>query len=275
MIVRLVVGVIAGVIGALGIGLVAVGTASAQSPDVQNPGAENPDVRVLVTAASGLYELGDYGRAAQAYEDVVALGVKDTILYYNLGVTYLQAGRPALAVLNFRRALALDPSDPDTAANLDLARAQLDGVSAPAASGLTNFSDAVVGVVPAPVLGAVAVVGALAVAVLWIVFRAVRRPLRVSAIYGASVLAVFVVFAVTVIVVDSGRDATEAVLPRSVSLFSGPGTGYVDFLSVPAGVEVSVVDERDEWVRLALPPGNYGAGVEGWARRSSVDLILP
>ena len=278
---RLLAGVVAGVIAAMGLGLVvgsAGGTVWAQQPDAD---AENPDVAVLVDAASGLYELGDYAGATQAFEDVVTLGVKDPVLYYNLGVAYLQTDRPALAVLNFRRALALDGSDKDASANLALARQQLAsgdlaGIAPPGTSGLTAFSDAVVGVVPAPALGGAAVVMALIMAVLWLVFRGARRQVtKHTAVYIAAGLALAVGFAVAVVAIDAGRDATDAVLPRAASLYSGPGTGYVDFLTVPAGIEVSVVDERDDWVRLALPTGDYGDGVEGWAKRSSVELVLP
>ena len=268
MIARLLISAIA----MLGVGLVSVGPIHAQSPDEQNP-----DVAVLVDAASGLYELGDYQAAAQAYEVVVALGVEDPVLYYNLGVAYLQTGRPALAVLNFRRTLAINPADEDAGANLDLARQSLDGDYFEPTSGLTNFSDAIIEVVPVPALGAIAFAAALLAVLGWLLFRASRLPsaIRDSAVYFAGVALLIVGFAVTVVVIDGGRDANDAVLPRSASLYSGPDASYVDFLKVPAGVEVTVVDERDEWLRLALPPGDYGDGVEGWAKRSSVELVLP
>jgi hypothetical protein len=280
MIVRALIAAIA-VLG-LGLALVMAGPVHAQTPDAQNIEGQNiegqrPDVAVLVDAASGLYELGDYRAAAQAYEDVVALGVKDPVLYYNLGVAYLQTGRPALAVLNFRRTLAIDPADEDAQTNLDLARQSLDGDYFEPTSGLTNFSDAVTGAVPAPVLGAIAFAAALAAVLGWVLFRASRLPnaIRDAGVYFAAVLVLLVGFAVTVVVIDGGRDAGDAVLPRSTALYSGPDASYVDFLKVPAGMEVSVVDERDEWLRVALPSGEYGGGVEGWAKRSSVELVLP
>ena len=74
---------------------------------------------------------------------------------------------------------------------------------------------------------------------------------------------------------SAGRDHVDAVLPRSASLYGGPDTGYVDFLSVPAGVEVSVVDEHDGWACLALRPGDYGDVIEDSAKRSSVELVPP
>ena len=264
------------------LGLVSVGPVHAQSPEGDGPEDQNPDVAVLVDAASGLYALGDYRAAAQAYEDVVALGVKDPVLYYNLGVAYLQTGRPALAVLNFRRTLAITPSDGDAQANLDIARQSLDGGYFAPTSGLTGFSDAIIGVVPAPALGAIAFAAALLSVLGWMFFRATRplaakkrATVRDAAIYVAAVLVLVAGFAVTVVVIDGGRDANDAVLPRSASLYSGPDASYVDFLKLPAGIEVSVVDERDEWLRVALPPGEYGDGVEGWAKRSSVELVLP
>ena len=272
------------------VGLALVGTAAAQSPNTPDapnapnmesepntPYTGNPaDAGDLMEAAAGLFQIGNYAGAAKTYEDVVASGIRDAVLYYNLGVSHLRSGRPALAVLDFRRALALDPSDRDARANLDIVRRELDIGAPPGESALTRFANSVVGVIPAWVLGTAALVGALAAVFLWAVFRvARRRALGEAAAYGVAVLALVIGFALLVVAVDAGRDRGQAVVPRTASLYSGPGTGYVDLLSVPAGAEVSVVDERDGWLRLALPPTDRGDGAQGWVRRASVEMVLP
>jgi uncharacterized protein YraI len=131
------------------------------------------------------------------------------------------------------------------------------------------------GSVPAPLIAVAAVVSSVLVAVLWGVFRmARRRRLRVGAVYTAVVLLLVAAFSATMVVSHAGRDSGDAVLPRGTALYSGPGPAYVKLLSVPAGAEVSIVDERGDWVRLRLPPGDYGDDVQGWARATAIELVL-
>ena len=86
--------------------------------------AETPADPQTMMAANNLYEAGYYAEAAQIYEELIAQGVEDSALFYNLGNAYFQQGDLGRAVLNFQRAAQLDPRDPDIRANLELARAQ-------------------------------------------------------------------------------------------------------------------------------------------------------
>ncbi|MBS0418453.1 MAG: tetratricopeptide repeat protein [Proteobacteria bacterium] len=50
---------------------------------------------------------------------------------YNLGNSYARAGKPGLAILNYKRAALLAPNDPDINANLDYVRATANVTSEP------------------------------------------------------------------------------------------------------------------------------------------------
>ena len=237
--------------------------------------AQDADLSDLARAGVELYEIQDYDGAVQVFEQAVVMGARDPVLYYDLAVAYMRTGRPALAVLNYRRSLALDPSDPDAASGLEEARSALDGVRPPPAPILERVSASVMGAVPAPLIAVAAVVASLLVAVLWGVFRtARRRRLRLGAAYTAVLLVLVAAFAATMVFSHAGRDDGDAVLPRATALYSGPGPGYVELLTVPAGAEVSVVNRREDWVRLRLPPGDYGDDVQGWARAMAIELVL-
>ena len=237
--------------------------------------AQDADLSDLAQAGIELYEIEDYDGAVKVFEQAVVMGARDPVLYYDLAVAYMRTERPALAVLNFRRSLALDPTDPDAASGLKEARSALDGVRPPPDPILGRVSASVMGAVPAPLVAAAAVVSSVLVAVLWGVFRmAHRRHLRVGAVCAAVVCVLIAAFAATMVASHAGRDGGDAVLPRATALYSGPGPGYVELLSVPAGAEVSVVDEREDWIRLRLPPGDYGDDAEGWARALAVEMVL-
>lgn len=67
------------------------------------------------------YRQGQYQRAREQYLEVVAAGVRDPQVYYNLGNTCFKAGRLGEAVLWYERALRLAPRDEDIRANLRFA----------------------------------------------------------------------------------------------------------------------------------------------------------
>lgn len=90
-----------------------------------------------VSLADGLkaYAEKDYATAVACFERVAALGYADADLYYNLANAYFKQGQSHIsaagrtfssgelgrAVLNYRRALRLDPSMEDARYNLDIA----------------------------------------------------------------------------------------------------------------------------------------------------------
>lgn len=68
------------------------------------------------------YLHGDFRGAIDAYEQLVGQGLIHEDLYYALGNAYFRADRIGPAILNYERALVLDPEQEDAQANLKLAR---------------------------------------------------------------------------------------------------------------------------------------------------------
>ena len=91
-------------------------------PFVQARAAESyPDS--LWRAGVEAYTEGQYDKALQNWQDVLATGLMSKELYYNLGNAYFKNGELAPAILWYERALRLDPSDADVRYNLEYARA--------------------------------------------------------------------------------------------------------------------------------------------------------
>lgn len=55
------------------------------------------------------YEEGDYHTAAESFEQLIAEGVVDPAVFYNLGNAYYRAGEVGPAIANYERALQLRP----------------------------------------------------------------------------------------------------------------------------------------------------------------------
>ncbi len=78
-----------------------------------------------VTKAQGdsAYMRNDYASAIQIYESLLKKGEASEI-YYNLGNSYYKADDIAKAILNYERALLLQPGNADIRANLEIARSK-------------------------------------------------------------------------------------------------------------------------------------------------------
>lgn len=78
---------------------------------------------VTKSEADSAYIQGDYAAAVQMYESLLQQG-EALELYYNLGNSYFKLDDLGRAILNYERALMLQPSHADVQANLEIARAK-------------------------------------------------------------------------------------------------------------------------------------------------------
>ena len=71
------------------------------------------------------YYRGEFAHAAQAYEQLVAIGVDDADVSYNLATAYAQQNQLGRAIQHFRRALEVRPGDDQASAGLAQAQTVL------------------------------------------------------------------------------------------------------------------------------------------------------
>lgn len=89
--------------------------------------AATDDIGPAFDAANQLYEAGQFGEAAAAYERLLQTGVSAPALYFNWGNAQFKAGRVGRAIAAYRMAGQLAPRDPDLRTNLRFAREQVTG----------------------------------------------------------------------------------------------------------------------------------------------------
>ena len=78
---------------------------------------------VTKTEGDSAYIKEDYAAAIQIYEALLKDGEAADV-YYNLGNSYYKVGEIAKSILNYERALLLQPGNSDIRANLEVARAK-------------------------------------------------------------------------------------------------------------------------------------------------------
>ena len=75
-----------------------------------------------IKEAETAYVSEDYAKAIELYEDVLLNYGDSYEVYYNLGNAYYKTGKIAPAILNYERALLINPGDGDIRFNLEMAR---------------------------------------------------------------------------------------------------------------------------------------------------------
>ena len=225
---------------------------------------------------NGLYETGRFADAAAAYQRAfdpasaqnAAVGVN---LFFNLGNAWFRAGEPGRAVLNYERALRLQPDHLEAAANLAFVRRQL-GV--PAAhqpgSGWERYALAW-----GPWLlaaGGWLLVGGLLVALFAGRGNESGRTRRIARVLALAVgLPLLAIVGLALWFVDRGVvDPARAVLvgaDGAEARYAPADTAKVE-TTLPAGGEVRVLQERGPWDYVELP-----SGARAWIASARVEKI--
>jgi tetratricopeptide (TPR) repeat protein len=214
-------------------------------------------------AANQLYDQGKFSEARTRYENLALSGEWTPNLFYNFGNCEYRLGEPGRAMLDYERALALDPGHPEAKANLALLRNQT-GAKVPSPSweqyaftGLSQDAWAIAAVVA----GWIAVFGLACVATS-------RRQGNAGLSLAAIAAAVVAAYAGGVLWLSAQERGLAIVVVRSVEARLAPAdsAGLAD--SLPAGSRVRVLSERGDWVYCELP----GAS-RGWIPHDAIEKV--
>lgn len=218
------------------------------------------------------YEAGQYAEAAAVYEAIIATGLHNSDLYYNLGNAYFKQGDLGRAILNYRRAQRLDPRDLDIRANLNIARTQTVDHIDTSGEEMTNW------VQLAEEWLTLREAALLALA-LWLllgifaVLTLLRPQLRRWAIIVMAVLALFLgagLISIANRLYHQANYPPAVIVAQEIDVTSGPGTAdqYLVEFTLHSGTEVSLIESRPGWQRITLP-----GDLQGWIPAEVVEPI--
>ena len=218
----------------------------------------------IVDRGNVAYQEGDYAAAIEAYEAVIAGGFTSAGLQYNLGNAYFKSGELGLSILHWERALALSPGDPDTRANLELARSiTADAIEPMPTFWLFSLLNGWVNLLPTPLL--LLVVGGAWLALTGgIVVRLLGRSDRLMTIGRWSTLVaapVLVLFGTTLLVRELGVGSADrgVVLVEAVPVRSAPADDDdLTLFEVHEGTRVRIDQQTGSWVEVVLDDGKVG-----------------
>lgn len=230
----------------------------------------------LFAEGNNAYGNRDYEQAAALYDSVLAQGLVSPEVYYNLGNAHYKLGHLAEAILNYERALRLDPGYEDAAFNLRLANLKVvDNIQPQPEFVLSRWSRELIDGRSA------AQWGYWALALLWLVAGAVavlffvpRPQVRRVAFVSGIVLGLASVTCLGLGLVHHQRTQSEQyglVMTPNAYLKNAPD-GDTDLLILHEGVKVKIVDYVGPWTQIKLEGANIGE-VVGFVQREAVEVI--
>lgn len=237
--------------------------------------AERVSADSLWARANAAYSNGSYRQAVELYETLLGQGMHSVKLYYNLGNSWFKQGRMGKAILNYNRALLLDPTDEDTQYNLALAHARIvdkiDTVPEFFLKSWLRQLGLMLGSNTWAVFGLVFLGLMFAAVILWLLAGTLRG--RKVGFYGA-VTALILCF-LSLFYANFQRSRLlhnrEAVVMNLVApVKSSPGTGGKDLFVLHEGTKVRMQEELDGWTEIVLSDGN-----KGWIASDAIEAVDP
>ena len=232
------------------------------------------DLDSLWTAGVQAYTDGKFSDASAAWTSIEESGQKSAKLYYNLGNAWFKQGNYPKAILNYERALRLDPSYSDARYNLEFT---------------SNFVQDKIEPVPEFILKSVArkvcyVMGSNAWAVIFLVLLAAALVMGLLFLLGSSVGKRRAGFYCGIVLLllsagalsfsiwqksDSVKTDTAIVMSPVSSVKSSPSSGSSkDLFVIHEGTKVTILDEVGTWKNISLADGR-----QGWIPSGDLEII--
>ena len=243
-------------------------------PGISRASENNAYVDSLWTSAVTAYADGQFAEAAQQWSSIASLGLESPELYYNLGNAWFKSGETSRAILNYERALKLDPSYSDARYNLDFAN---------------SFAQDKIEPVPEFILKTAMrkvcyMMDSNAWAVVFLILLAATLAMAVvflmSSTSGARKTGFFSAIALLVLALcsvsfsawqksDYIKADSAIVMAPVASVKSSPSAeGSKDLFILHEGTKVTLIDEVGQWKNIELADGR-----QGWIKSSDLEVI--
>ncbi|MDY7094623.1 MAG: tetratricopeptide repeat protein [Acidobacteriota bacterium] len=232
------------------------------------PATEDIDPGTVFVQANTAYEEGAYPQAIRLYRQLLAAGVENGHLHYNLGNAYLRNGELGRAIASYRRAEAFRPRDQDVQANLSFARKSTkDALSPPDPSEV--FSTLFFwhyGLSRAELATVVLLLNLL----FWggLALRLRYRGSEILRWANGGLLILLLLTGGSLLAHIAFPQQVAVIVPQEVSAHTGPDAETVVRFKLHAGTEVRIADARKEWLRVQLPDGQ-----QGWVAREQAEVV--
>lgn len=228
-----------------------------------------------ITKAEGdsAYIRNDFAAAIQIYEGLLQQGESSEV-YYNLGNSYYKSGDIARAILNYERALLLNPGNGDIRANLEIARSKtIDKVESIPDIFFITWIKSLINCFGSDTWAQMAVVSFLLLLISLAIFFFSQQSKWKKMGFSGAILFLLLVILTNLFASEQRSYLTERnkaiILAPSVTVRSTPSESGTSLFILHEGSKVEIKDNSmREWKEILLEDGKVG-----WLPTSSIEVI--
>ena len=228
---------------------------------------------VTKSDADSAYVHEEYDEAIQIYEKLLKQG-DDANVYFNLGNAYYRNKDYTHAILNYERALLLNPGDADIRFNLDMARAKtIDRIVPKSEMFFVSWYNSLVNITSVDGWAKIAVSTFILMLILIILYLLNDKVLiRRLTLYLSELMLVFFILSNIFALAQKHQlenRNTAIITASSVSVKSTPAKNGTDLFVIHEGTKVQITDNSMAgWKEVVLADGK-----KGWLETSQIERI--
>lgn len=253
--------------------------AQTDSLQVEKPQGQTSEVTLVSEEqrAEEAYNDGRFDKSIELYEQLVAnhlaKGEVSADLYYNLGNAYFRDGEIAKAILNYERALLLNPGDKDIRHNIKFANTRIeDKIDTSGSFFLNKWIHSFQEVMSSNGWAWFAVVSFILLIVCVFVFFFSKTVLPKQITFYAGILLVILVILGNVFAFRQRSDILQResaiIMSPSVIVRSSPTVNGKEVFNLHAGTKVKITKEDRDWSEIETADGRVG-----WIENKRIEKI--
>jgi len=235
----------------------------------QDKNADTADPAHIFLSANQAYKEGHYEQAAALYENLLALEIINGNIFYNLGNSYLKAGKIGKALVKYRRAELFMPRNEDLQANIQYALQQtIDKIEGrDPYSYLKSFCFWYSRLTSRELVTVflIANIGLWGIA-LFQLFKKQEYLWLVLYVFIATAILFGVSAAIKVYSLYYNPGGVVTV--REITVRSGGSINDTALFGLHEGAEFEWLDESDGWIKIRLRDGK-----KGWVQKGTVEKV--
>ena len=232
---------------------------------------QNP--QQLFVEANQAFLAKSYGQATAAYESILKKEQNSKEVYYNLGTAYLAQDKVGKAILNYEKALRIDPKDKDIRHNLAIATTRIqDNIETVHLFFIMAWWQSLSGFLSSGTWAILGLLGqwiAFAGLALWLLHHERERKKQGFSV-GLTAFFIAILFftlAITQAKIENNEQLAVITTPETAFKTSPDDAGTTVAL-LHEGIKINIIDQIGSYWKVTLPNGE-----QGWLLKNGVEKI--
>lgn len=249
-----------------------VQVAPAEMP--QADAVQHPVTQATKAEADSAYIRNDFAAAVELYESILKNEGESSDIYYNLGNSYYKMNNIAKAVLNYERALLLNPGNGDIRFNLELARSKtVDKVTPTSEMFFVTWTQSLINTMSEKAWARTGIIAFILTILTLSLFIFGKRVVLKKIGFIAAICFFLITVLANVFASEQKAELINhdnaIIMAPSVTVKSTPNQSGTDLFILHEGRKVMIKDNSmKEWKEIKLEDGNVG-----WVPTSVIEII--